>query len=121
MPFTNAGKHIMLDALAADCDFISLHDDDPGGSGDNELSGGSPAYARKEPVFAASSSGEKALNAALEFDIPPGSTVAYVGFWKDDTVDVFLGSAELESPEEYTGQGTYTLNTSTKLKISDPA
>ena len=116
MPFMNAGKHIMLDALAAVTDEVSLHNDDPSTTGANELTGGS--YARLAPAFAASSGGEKALSAELQFDVPAASTVAWVGFW---AASVFVAKAQLAAPEVYAGAGTYTLNTSTKLDINDPA
>jgi hypothetical protein len=105
----------MLDALAALCDAVSLHTGDPGDGSANEVSGGSPAYARKTPTFAAAASGEAALSAELEFDIPAGSTVAWVGFWDGAT---FLGKDQVTS-EAFTGQGTYTLLTTTKLAITD--
>lgn len=116
MPFTNAGKGVMLDALAAEIDEVSLHDDSPGTDGSNELTGGS--YARLEPSFAASAGGEKALSAPLAFDVPAGATVSHVGFWADST---FVGSAALGTPEEFSNAGTFTLTTGTKLDINDPA
>ncbi len=116
--FLNAGKHIMLDYLAGEITAISLHSADPSTGGSNELTGGSPAYARETPAFAAASGGEVALSAALEFDIPASSTVAWVGFWAGAT---FVAKAELSAAEIYAAQGTYTLTTGTKLVISDPA
>lgn len=116
--FVNAGKHIMLDALAGVIDEISLHDDDPSTTGANELTGGDPAYARKVPTFASAAGGEAALDGALEFDIPEASTVAFVGFWAND---VFVARGELSAPEVFAAQGTFTLTTATKLTITDPA
>ena len=43
--FVEAAKNSMLDALSIT--HISLHDDDPSTTGANEVTGGSPAYARK--------------------------------------------------------------------------
>jgi hypothetical protein len=113
MPFTNSGKHIMLDALAAVIDEVSLHSASPSTTGANELSGGS--YARKSASWAASASGEKALSSQIVFDVPAGATVAYVGFWDGAT---FVGSAQVTS-ETFGGAGTYTLTTGTKLDIND--
>ena len=116
--FLNAGKHIMLDALAALIDEVSLHTGEPDGSGSSEIDGGDPAYARLEPAFDPASGGEAVLAAGLEFDIPPETTVAWVGFWADG---VFVGKGVLANAEVYAGQGKFTLSASTKLAILDPA
>jgi hypothetical protein len=91
MPFVDAAKNTMLDSLTID--LLSLHDDHPGSDGlSNELTGGSPAYARETAVVDAATGGTRALNADVEFDVP-ASTVAVIGFWEDDTTDVFHGWA----------------------------
>lgn len=115
--FTNDGKDAMLDYIAGEITEISLHDDDPSTTGANELSGGSPAYARKAPTFASASGGEAALASTLEFDIPASATVAWVGYWIDTD---FVAKGELSSPEEFGSQGKFTLTTANKLVISDP-
>lgn len=115
--FLNPAKHLMLDYLGTQITHVSLHDGEPDGSGSNELSGGSPAYARKAPTFASASGGEMALNAAIEFDVPAAATVAWVGFWDDST---FVAKGELSASETFAAQGTYTLTTNTKLAITDP-
>jgi len=46
MGYVAAAKNLMLDALGAVAVYVSLHTDDPGTIGSNEVSGGSPAYAR---------------------------------------------------------------------------
>lgn len=112
MPGLNTtARHAMLDATAATWppDTLSLHTADPGnGAAANagELSGGSPAYARKALTWAAASGGSKSSNAAVVFDVPGGSTVSHVGYWRGST---FLGSRALGSTESFTGQGTYTI------------
>lgn len=112
--FVAAAKNTMLDGLTVT--HASLHSADPGGAGSNELSGGSPAYARKVPTFNAAASSSRALNANLVFDVPAGSTVAWVGYWNSAT---WLGSDPVTS-ESFTGQGTYTLLASgTTLSLSD--
>lgn len=122
MPFTNDGKHFMLDALAAVVDEISLHTADPGATGANEVEADSDtAYVRKTPSWAASAGGEKALSGNLIFDVPAGTTVTHIGFWESGSDPVFHGSASLDSPEVFSGAGTLTLNTGTKLNINDPA
>lgn len=82
MPIVDAGRHVALDALAAAGTRLAAYSGNPGGSGtSNEISGGSPAYARKATSFAAGASGQVASNAAVVFDIPAGSSVAYFGLW----------------------------------------
>lgn len=114
--FTTNTKNAMLDAITAV--YASLHSADPGSNGANELSGGSPAYARKACVFNAASAGSRALNANVTFDVPAGSTVAYVGYW-DALAGSFVGSDAVTS-ENYAGQGQYTVTTTgTTLSVTD--
>jgi hypothetical protein len=115
MPFTNAGKNLMLDALAAEIDEMSLHTDEPDASGSDEATGGS--YAREVPTIAASVDGEIFLDDDVVFDVPAG-TFTHVGFWADS---VFVGYDDLAEPQVYASAGTLTLNTSTVLRITDPA
>ena len=115
MPYTDAAKNLMLAALAGTnpttpITHVSLHSGDPGSNGANELTGGSPAYARQEIAFNAPSGGsmDDSTNGA-EFDVPASTTVAYVGFWSAATSGTFLASKQLASSEVFAGQGTYTL------------
>lgn len=104
-PVVNAAVDAATTLLA----FASLHSANPGGTGTNELTGGSPAYARKAVVYDPATGGIGALDAALEFDIPSGSTVAYVGFWSAVSGGTWRGSDQLSAAETYTGQGVYRL------------
>jgi hypothetical protein len=114
--FSTSAKNSMLGGITPAQ--ASLHSGDPGALGaNNELSGGSPAYARKNVTFNAASSGSRALNADVTFDVSAGSTVAYVGYWASGPT--FLGSDQVTS-EAFAGQGTYTLTASgTTLSLSD--
>lgn len=84
----------MLDALdegqAAGAKYGSLHTA-YSSSGANEVTGGSPAYARKAATWAAASSGSKATSASMVFDVPASTTVRWVGFWDASTAGNFLG------------------------------
>jgi hypothetical protein len=95
MYFSDAAKALMLDAIdegaTGGADFGSLHSA-YSTTGTNELTGGSPAYARKALTWAAAASGSKALAATLPtWDVPSGSTVAWIGLWDAVTVGTFLG------------------------------
>lgn len=60
-------------------------------TGANELTGGSPAYARKAATWAAASGRSKATSASMVFDVPAGSIIRWVGFWDAVTAGNFLG------------------------------
>lgn len=113
MPLTHAAKNIGLDAIAAVIGFISLHDGDPSTTGANELSGGTPAYARKAATWDAAASGSVAIGDAVgPFDVPAGTSVQYVGFWSAATGGTFYGSDQVTT-EVFGSQGTYTLTAGT--------
>jgi hypothetical protein len=113
--FVEASKNTMLDALTVTQ--ASLHSGDPGPAGLlAELSGGSPAYARKAVTFNAASAGSRALSANVEFDVAAASTVAWVGYWNGGT---FLASDPVTS-EAFAAQGIYRLLASgTTLGLTD--
>lgn len=115
----DTAKNLMLDALGGEIAFLSLHDDTPT-AGANELSGGSPAYARKAVVWNEAASGELDDSSnGIDFDVPAGSTVAFVGFWSAATDGTFYGYAELDTPEVFAGQGVYTVEDG-KITLPDP-
>jgi len=108
MPYSTLGKNAMLDALAGLAVFVSLHEGDPGDTGINEISGGSPAYARKAITWNAATGGSLDSSNQPVFDVGAGKTVAYVGFWSAVTGGIFYGAADVID-EVFGGQGTYTL------------
>ncbi len=121
MPYTNAGKNLMLDALrgvapGVSVAYASLHTASPGEAGANELTGGSPAYARKAVTFGAASGGAIAATNQPVFDVPGGTTVTHVGFWSAVSGGTFLGYADV-TDETFASQGTYTL-TSSQLDLN---
>jgi hypothetical protein len=96
---SNTAKNLMLDqldeSLATGADFGSLHTA-YSTTGTNEVTGGSPAYARKGITWAAAASGSKALAATFPtWDVPAGTTVAWFGLWDAVTVGTFLGMMPL--------------------------
>ncbi len=117
MPFNNTAKNLMLDALTAVVDFLSLHSGDPGAGGSNELAGGSPAYARKAVTWNAASSGSATGNSLPTFDVEGGDTVSYVGLFDAVTSGNFYGSANV-TDEVFGAQGTYQIIAAT-LSITD--
>jgi len=109
MGYSTVGKNKMLDELAAVAVYVSLHNDAPGDNGANEISGGSPAYARKAITWNAASGGAIDSSNQPEFDVPAGETVKYVGFWSALTGGIFYGYADVDD-EVFTNQGKYTLD-----------
>lgn len=109
MAFTDAAKHVMLNELATVAVFASLHTGDPGTTGASEVTGGSPAYARKAITWNAAASGALDSSNAPSFDVPAGTTVSHAGFWSAVTGGTFYGGNALSASETFTGQGTYSL------------
>lgn len=105
MPYSTSGKNAMLTHLGSVAVFASLHSASPGDTGANEISGGSPAYARKAITWNTAAAGSLDNNANPVFDVPSGATVAFVGLWSAATAGTFYGYFPVTS-ETYGGQGT---------------
>jgi hypothetical protein len=95
MPLTTAGQNAVGDEIfslgsgtfpLAEA-WISLHSADPGLTGANEVTGGSPAYARKQNTFPAFASGTADNDTAILFDVPAGDVVGW-GVWDLATAGV---------------------------------
>jgi hypothetical protein len=91
MPLVDAGRNAMLTGgLGNVISHISLHNGDPSTTGANEITGGSPAYARKAVTWNTAASGLRTNNGALVFDVP-ATTVLHVGLWSAITAGTFYG------------------------------
>ena len=94
MRLSAAAKNVMLDALdesqAAGAKFASLHSA-YSATGTNELTGGTPAYARKAATWNNAAAGAKAINGTIVFDVAAAAVVRFVGFWDAVTAGNFLG------------------------------
>lgn len=108
MPLNNNAKNAMLDEFGTLVAFVSLHTADPGTGGTNEVTGGSPAYARKSVTWSAAASGSKAASNQPVFDVPAGTTITHLGYWSAATSGTFYGSADI-TDETFANQGTYTV------------
>lgn len=120
MPYSVAAKNLMLNALrgAGGVTHVSAHTADPGDTGANEVTGGTPAYARAAVAFAAAAGGviDDSTNGAT-MNIPAATTVTHIGFWNGATAGTFLGSRALSANEVFAGQGTLTV-TDAKLDLN---
>ncbi len=106
MPYAVAGKNLMLDQLGASAVYGSMHTANPGSTGASEVTGGSPAYARKSLTWNAASAGSKTLSNSPTFDVPAGTTVAFLGLWSAPTGGTYYGYIDV-TDEVYAAQGTY--------------
>ncbi len=86
----------------------SVHTADPGTTGASEVTGGTPAYARKALTWTAGTTGTGTASAT--YDIPSGITAAWGGIWSQvatggtfrDTVDIV--------DQAFASQGQLTIN-----------
>ena len=86
-----------------------------------ELSGGTPAYARKAVTWTVADDGATQPNADLTFDIPSGATVKCVLLFAAATGGSDLGGKVVDE-ESYTNQGTYTLKAAqSSMAIANPS
>lgn len=116
--YDTTAKNVMLDELGTVCLRAALHSGDPGAANtaDNELTGGSPAYARKAITWAAASGGAMDETTSPVFDVPAGSTVSWVSFW--NTAGTVRYLKKNVTDEVFGAQGTYTL-TDTDFDLND--
>ena len=105
MSFTVALFDPMLSAGSAEAVSMSLHSSLPDSAGSNELSGS--GYARQSVTWAPASGGSVQTASAVTFNVPAG-TVSHVGLWNSG--GVWLGSAPLDTPEEFAAAGTFTVD-----------
>lgn len=75
---TDTTVNAMLDAVVMD--LCSLHTA-YSAVGGNEVTGGSPAYAKKAITMAAAASRARAASTTPVFDVPSGTTVRWIGLW----------------------------------------
>ncbi|MEC3955795.1 hypothetical protein VMT65_22370 [Nocardia sp. CDC153] len=83
----NATKNVLANAYAgiagSNVVYVSVHVNDPGSTGINEASGGSPAYARKPSTWGAVVNGQ-VTGSQVAIDLP-ANTYNYAGLWKTAT------------------------------------
>lgn len=117
MALATATLNAAADGAVATITHVSLHTGDPSTTGANEVTGGTPPYARQAVTFDAAVGGATASSATLTFDIPAGTTVSHWGTWASAT---WRGGGTVSSSETFAGQGTYGLSTLT-ITAQNPA
>lgn len=88
MSFTTAARNAMLGGFTGT--HLSAHTA-YSSTGANEVTGGTPAYARKSVTYAAAASEARAASNTPTFDIPAATTVRWIGMWDAVTAGNFLG------------------------------
>lgn len=106
--YTPAAKIAMLDHLRSLITHASLHTGDPGTSGANEASGGSPAYARVPVSFGAATTPGEMSHGSLTWNLPAG-TFTHVGYWSALTGGQFYASDDLATAQVLSSSGQLTI------------
>lgn len=105
---TTAEKNALATKYGTDSAYAALFTADPGTTGTvtGEVSGGSPAYARKAITWGAASGG--VVTGTVTFDVPSGTTVTYAGVCSGSTGANLLDRVSVTS-QAFSSQGTYAL------------
>lgn len=107
--YDTRARNVGVDAIAAQVTRLALHTGDPGGADAalNEISGGSPAYARKAVTWNAAAAGSADdSTGAIVFDVP-ATTVAWISGWNTAGTQRYFKKAVTN--EVFAAQGTYTV------------
>jgi hypothetical protein len=108
MPLTSYGKNAARNAITGAALYAAAFT--TAASGDTpgtEVSGGSPAYARKAVTWTNGAAG--AASASVVWDIPASTTVASVGLFDAATAGNFVGWVD-NADVTVSGQNTVTAN-----------
>jgi len=107
----NTMKTALANAYKAAGPYGALFTADPGtaGTATGEVTGGSPAYARKSLTWGTAANGV-VQSAATAFDVPSGATVTFFGVTTAGTA----GTADVQdsvavTSQTFSSQGTYTV------------
>lgn len=105
---TTGEKNSLATKYGTDAAYAALFTADPGSSGTvtGEVTGGSPAYARKAITWGAASGG--VITGTVTFDVPSGTTVTYAGVCSALTGATLLDKVAVTS-QNFASQGTYAL------------
>lgn len=105
---TTAEKNSLATKYGQDAAFAALFISDPGttGSVSGEVTGGTPAYARKALTWGAPSAG--VVTATATFDVPTGTTLTHAGLCSASTGANLIDRVAITN-QTFTSQGTYLL------------
>lgn len=105
---TTVEKNSLATQYGSDSLYAALFTADPGTTGTvvGEVTGGSPAYARKAITWSTASGG--VVNGTVTFDVPTGTTLTYAGVCSGLTGSNLLDRV-LVTSQSFVAQGTYAL------------
>lgn len=105
---TTAEKNSLATKYGTDAAYAALFTADPGTTGTvtGEVTGGSPAYARKAITWGGASGG--VVTGTVTFDVPASTTVTFAGVCSASTGATLLDRAAVTS-QAFGTQGTYVL------------
>jgi hypothetical protein len=104
-------RNVMAAAYGADNPHGALFTADPGtsDSATGEVTGGSPAYARKALTWGAAAA-SAITSAATPFDVPSGTTVTYFGVASTNVAGAAtIGDSVSVTSQAFASQGVYTV------------
>lgn len=99
MSCTPYSSKMLLDHLLSAGAFVSMHTDDPGKTGDCEVSGGK--YSRKTVVFGAWKEGSRTNQGIVKWEKMPKAEVTHLGLWDAKTGGNFLLRIKLDGSQAY--------------------
>lgn len=101
-------RQLVANAYGTNATHGALHTAAPSGqTAGAEVSGGTPAYARKALTWSSGTTGT--VTASATFDVPASTTVTHTGIWSALTAGTFRDSAAITS-QTFASQGTLTVN-----------
>lgn len=104
---TSAMKNILSDAYKGAALYGALTTTAPSSTSGTEVSGGSPAYARKSLSWGTSSAGVVSATAAT-FDVPASTTVVGFEVFSAVTAGTYYDGVSITS-QAFASQGTYAI------------
>ena len=99
-------RNALATAYGTNATYGALYTTAPGGSAGTEVTGGSPAYARKALSWGAASA--SVVTVTVTFDVPASTTVVGAGVHTAITAGTYLDGASVTS-QNFASQGTYAL------------
>ncbi len=103
---TTTQKNNLATAYGTNATYAALYTTTPSSTAGTEVSGGSPAYARKAITWGSASGG--VITATVTFDVPSGTTVVGAGVHTAITAGTYLDGGSVTS-QAFATQGTYAL------------
>jgi hypothetical protein len=90
-----ATKNALCTTYSTQGTWISLHTASPGGTGANEATGGSPAYARQQTTWGTAASSQIS-GSQVTINVPAG-TYTFAGLWTAVTGGTFIDQVAISS------------------------